>query len=67
MKTIIEICSHRIMFNYFSKSKHATPNESEIEHVQGLLIENFKSGELVMTKIVKNKEVEFRGWWNIHN
>lgn len=65
MTTIQTICAHRIEFKYFTKSKHATPTNSEIEHVQTLLNDNYIAGELNMLKIVNNKEREFRGWWKI--
>jgi hypothetical protein len=65
MKTTERICSHDIEFNYFSKSKNAIPNEAEVEHVQGCLVENCVSGELCMTKIIRGREYEFGGWWHI--
>lgn len=67
MTTIEKICSHHIKFNYFSKSKNATPTESEIEHVQNMLIQNHREGELNMCKIINNREYSFRGWWSISN
>jgi hypothetical protein len=65
MQTIIEICSHRILFNYFSRSKQAIPNDAEVEHVQNQLIDNNKAGELNMIVDIKGKEHEFKGWWSI--
>lgn len=65
MKTIEKVCSHNVQFNYFSHSKNATPNQSEIEHVQACLIDNYREGELCMIKTINNREREFRGWWKI--
>ena len=65
MITIEEICAHRIEFNYFSKSKNAVPNESEIEHVRDCLIDNSHAGSLCMLKVINGREYEFDGWWKI--
>lgn len=65
METIEEVCSHRIEFYYGSNSKNAVPDDSEIEHVQSLLCENYNQGELCMVKVINNREYEFRGWWKI--
>jgi len=65
MKTMERICSHDIEFRYFSKSKNAVPDESEIEHVKECLIQNYLQGELCMLKILNRREYEFRGWWSI--
>jgi hypothetical protein len=65
MKTVEEICSHRIEFDYHSNSKNAVPDESEIEHVQNCLIDNCKAGSLNMLKIINGREYEFNGWWKI--
>ena len=61
MTTIECICAHRIEFWYHSKSKLAVPSESEIEHVQAMLNDGYRGGELCM--YVGNRE--FRGWWSI--
>lgn len=65
MITKVTICAHEIEFDYHSKSKHATPTDSEIEHVQTQLNNNYVQGELNMIKVVNNKEKEYRGWWRI--
>ena len=65
MKTIERICAHDIEFNYFSRSKKATPSDSEIDHVQSLLIQNCVAGELCMATFINNREYELRGWWKI--
>jgi len=65
MITNERICSHNIEFWYRSHSKNAVPDESELEHVQKLLNENFVEGELCLNKVINNREYEFRGWWKI--
>lgn len=65
MTTILEICSHQIEFQYFSKSPNAVPSESEEQHVQDQLIKNYNQGELCMNKLINNRVYEFRGWWKI--
>jgi hypothetical protein len=65
METIVIICAHRIEFYYRSRSKYATPTESEIEHVRSLLNDNYVEGELNMVKPINKKVKEFRGWWKI--
>jgi hypothetical protein len=67
MITIEKICSHDVKFNYFTKSKNATPSESEIEHVTNMIIDNYNCGELNLGKVINNREYEFRGWWQIIN
>ena len=66
MTTTEEICAHKIEFWYDTKSPLAVPDDSEIEHVKELLIENYKAGELNMTTRGNNgHEYHFRGWWKI--
>lgn len=65
MKTVERICSHNVEFNYFTNSKNAIPDESEIDHVQSLLVDNYQQGELNMLRVINNREYEFSGWWKI--
>ena len=65
MITIERICSHDVKFNYFTKSKNAIPNDSEIEHVTNMIIDNYNCGELNLSKVINHREYEFRGWWQI--
>jgi hypothetical protein len=68
MKTIELIYAHRVQFNYFSRSKNAIPNDSEIEHVTGLIVEGCTSGQLIMDFVGENNQnYEFLGWWKILN
>ncbi len=59
------ICAHRVEFNYHTKSKHAVPDDSEIEHVRKLINEDYTQGELCLNTRIRNREHEFRGWWKI--
>ena len=65
MKSVERICSHRVEFNYRSKSKNAVPNDIEIEHVTASIVMGYTQGELCMNKLVNHREYEFRGWWKI--
>ena len=67
MKTVERIRSHNIEFNYFSKSKNAVPDETEISHVEQCLRGNYVEGELCMNKVANNRQYEFKGWWRIQN
>lgn len=65
MKTMECICAHNVEFDYHTKSTNATPTDSEIEHVQTMINDNYVEGELCMIKIINNREYEFRGYWHI--
>lgn len=66
MKTIVEICAHKVCFDYFTKSKRAVPSESEMERVQTLISDNFRAGELLMYLPGDNgQDYEYDGWWRI--
>ena len=48
MKTMECICAHNVEFDYHTKSTNATPTDSEIEHVQTMINDNYVEGELCM-------------------
>lgn len=58
------ICGHVVEFRYFGNNLYLdleSAEESEVEHVKGLIMENYNQGELFL---VINEE-EYRGWWSI--
>lgn len=68
MTTIKRICAHDVKFEYFSRSPIAIPEESDIEHVENMIHENYLAGELVSIRNANNgRQYEFRGWWSIQS
>lgn len=65
MKTVETICCHRVQFDYFTRSKKAVPNDSEIQHVRELINEDCREGELCLAYRTKNHIQDFRGYWKI--
>lgn len=61
------ICAHVVAFVYKSKSKHAKPNDTDIDHVQKLIIENYNQGELNTNVVINGRSYNYRGWWYLDN
>ena len=56
------ICSHNIAY-WFEQDSDRELDETDIAHIQKLLIENYYSGELCQYD--SNTEETFYGWWKI--
>ena len=58
------ICGHVVEFRYFGNNFYLdieSAEESEVEHVKELIMENYNQGELCLVM----DEEEYRGWWTI--
>lgn len=58
-----EILQHRIKFTYRDGNGPAELDESSVEHLEKMLKEGYREGELCVTS--DDQETEYRGWWSI--